>query len=261
MSDALTNREIEDVLTSVRRLVGQDVHRAEGAQAAPAKGDVKSDGGRLILTQAQRIDAAGDSSPADGARPDVSPQAVVRQEAEPQDTKDLNTKGAETRGVVTDGAGIVGNIPQAPVKPPAAALPPAPDFRRLEATIAELEAAVSASGSVFEPDGTEGAATSNVTALYVTPSFVRNPVPEAAGAKPAAQTLPDPTPAPAAMTEVDPDEDDIFETVIDEATLRILVAQIVREELQGQLGERITLQVRKLVRSEIAKALDSRDLI
>ena len=258
MSDALTNREIEDVLTSVRRLVGQDVHRAEGAQAAPAKGDVKSDGGRLILTQAQRIDAAGDSSPED-----VSRQTVVRQEAEQQGP---DRKGAETGGVVTDGAGIVGNIPagnipQAPVKAPAATLPPAPDFRRLEATIAELEAAVSASGSVFEPDGTEGAATSNVTALYVTPSFVRNPAPEAAGAKPAAQTLPDPTPAPAAMTEVDPDEDDFFETVIDEATLRILVAQIVREELQGQLGERITLQVRKLVRSEIAKALDSRDLI
>ena len=56
------------------------------------------------------------------------------------------------------------------------------------------------------------------------------------------------------------DDDDLFETVIDEATLRILVAQIVREELHGQLGERITLQVRKLVRSEIAKALDSRDL-
>jgi hypothetical protein len=48
---------------------------------------------------------------------------------------------------------------------------------------------------------------------------------------------------------------------IDEADLERMVARIVREELRGQLGERITLQVRKLVRAEIARALDERNLL
>jgi hypothetical protein len=43
--------------------------------------------------------------------------------------------------------------------------------------------------------------------------------------------------------------------VLDEDMLRDLVAEIVRQELQGELGERITRNVRKLVRREIHRAL------
>lgn len=50
------------------------------------------------------------------------------------------------------------------------------------------------------------------------------------------------------------------ETVMDEESLRELVADIVREELQGALGERITRNVRKLVRREIHRALAVQDL-
>ena len=50
------------------------------------------------------------------------------------------------------------------------------------------------------------------------------------------------------------------EQVIDEAVLRDLVSEIVREELQGALGERITRNVRKLVRREIHRALTAQDL-
>lgn len=46
---------------------------------------------------------------------------------------------------------------------------------------------------------------------------------------------------------------------IDEDTLRDMVSEIVREELQGALGERITRNVRKLVRREIMRALSIRD--
>ena len=49
-------------------------------------------------------------------------------------------------------------------------------------------------------------------------------------------------------------------TVIDEEMLRDLVAEIVRQELQGALGERITRNVRKLVRREIHRALSAQDL-
>jgi cell pole-organizing protein PopZ len=48
--------------------------------------------------------------------------------------------------------------------------------------------------------------------------------------------------------------------VLDEEALRDLVSELVRDELQGALGERITRNVRKLVRREIHRALASMEL-
>ena len=49
-------------------------------------------------------------------------------------------------------------------------------------------------------------------------------------------------------------------TIVDESMLREMVADIVRQELQGALGERITRNVRKLVRREINRALAAHEL-
>lgn len=49
-------------------------------------------------------------------------------------------------------------------------------------------------------------------------------------------------------------------TVIDEAALHDIVRSLIREELQGVLGEKITQNVRKLVRAEINRALTARSL-
>jgi hypothetical protein len=49
-------------------------------------------------------------------------------------------------------------------------------------------------------------------------------------------------------------------TDIDEGMLREIVRDIIREELHGALGERITRNVRKLVRAEINRAIAARDL-
>ena len=49
------------------------------------------------------------------------------------------------------------------------------------------------------------------------------------------------------------------ESILDEDALRDMVAEIVREELTGELGERITRNVRKLVRREIHRALLTRE--
>jgi len=49
-------------------------------------------------------------------------------------------------------------------------------------------------------------------------------------------------------------------SLANEAELRLLVADVLREELKGPLGERITRNVRKLVRREIAQALSSIEL-
>lgn len=47
--------------------------------------------------------------------------------------------------------------------------------------------------------------------------------------------------------------------LIDEEMLRQLVIEVVRQELQGTLGERITRNVRKLVRREIYRVLSSQE--
>lgn len=62
--------------------------------------------------------------------------------------------------------------------------------------------------------------------------------------------------APEAGESADPEG-----LALDEQVLRDMVAEIVRQELQGALGERITRNVRKLVRREIQRALQSQDYI
>ncbi|WP_281983815.1 hypothetical protein [Thalassorhabdomicrobium marinisediminis] len=60
----------------------------------------------------------------------------------------------------------------------------------------------------------------------------------------------------------DEDLDGLLEAdgaLLDEEALRALVAEVVREELTGPLGERITRNVRKLVRREIYRVLSSQD--
>lgn len=59
--------------------------------------------------------------------------------------------------------------------------------------------------------------------------------------------------------EIDADEGDADEALLDEEALREMVARMVREELQGSVGERITHNVRRMVRREIARALALQD--
>jgi len=63
----------------------------------------------------------------------------------------------------------------------------------------------------------------------------------------------------AEITDFDDDFDEDNEDFLDESMLRDLVAQFVRAELQGSLGERITRNVRKLVRREIHRVLESKE--
>lgn len=53
---------------------------------------------------------------------------------------------------------------------------------------------------------------------------------------------------------------DAEDGVLDEETLREIIVDVVREELQGVLGQRITRNVRKMVRREIRLALAAEDL-
>jgi cell pole-organizing protein PopZ len=72
------------------------------------------------------------------------------------------------------------------------------------------------------------------------------------------EPIPDGEPARVAADLLDADGTPL--DVLDEAALHEIVRQTLRSELQGELGERITRNVRKLVRAEINRALIARDL-
>ncbi|MBI1172099.1 hypothetical protein GC209_11920 [bacterium] len=59
------------------------------------------------------------------------------------------------------------------------------------------------------------------------------------------------SPAPEDLTGAVQEEDNIFS----EQVLRELVRDLIREQLQGDLGERMTRNIRKLVKAEIARAV------
>lgn len=74
-------------------------------------------------------------------------------------------------------------------------------------------------------------------------------------------TLPDDAESNEAVAadETETDEQSSIQHISEEA-LRLIVSELVRSELQGDLGDRITRNVRKLVRREIQLALANRDV-
>ncbi|GAA0294576.1 hypothetical protein [Rhodovulum strictum] len=111
------------------------------------------------------------------------------------------------------------------------------DGASLEQRIAELEAAFAGCDDEWEPDGTESLAAAKGWVSSAPATARPDPLPKAPG-----------------------EGSNAAAPVLDEDALRDLVAEIVRQELQGRLGERITQNVRKLVHREINRALAMRDV-
>lgn len=130
-----------------------------------------------------------------------------------------------------------------------------PERASLEATIAELEAAVTAQPDDWEPDEGEAFAQDAWAA-----SAFHRPVNDSPASAP---TQPDI--ASHIMDEVEAaiDVREITRATLKEMkehTLREMVVQIIREELAGEMGEKITRNVRKLVRREINRVMASKEL-
>jgi hypothetical protein len=192
-----------------------------------------------------------DGEPTDPAGPDAPDEGSLDRSAEiwqPHEGSDTATEiledGANDRKDVERETASVTHIP-------------------LTAKIAALEAAVGKITGGWEPDGDE----SDDLVVPETPSMAWQDDVEldAKGApfsntEAAEQDVPDPvenldkTSAAAAPSFGGDDQ------VMDEEALRDLVAEIVRSELQGALGERITRNVRKLVRREIHRALTAQEM-
>lgn len=221
MTEAMSRREIEDVLSSIRRIVSHDVNPSP---TSAQQGDLSD---KLILTSALRVDEDAAETPPDTCVSDTvttpEPDAALSQPAadEPANAPNASSLLGRIASASKPPAAVVADEAGQPALPEGAAplplqdseadLPASLEDSALEATLARLEAVLA--GSVLPGQGDTS--------------------PEAA----------------------DPTGDE----VIDEGVLYQLVAHIVRQELQGELGEKITRNIRKLVRAEVARELQLRN--
>ena len=257
MSDDSSRQGYDDVLSSVRRIV-----------ASEAQSAVEAANGKLLLTPALRVestepDAADDSADAGGPgdAPATEAPADAAQEAE-QDREfpTLAQRIAELEAAV--GSGSVefepdGSEDQAQHAPDAVVLPLNPAARRAsagETAEADLVFAVpgEAEGANEDPEATDSADTDDDDGP------ANGPASSDAASLPPLGAFRHRGHSPTSPTDATPDDEE--PALLDEMALRDLVAEIVREELQGGLGERITRNVRKLVRAEIQRAFAARDL-
>lgn len=252
MTEAMSRREIEDVLTSIKRLVSQDV----SARVVPAPLAEK-----LVLTPSLR----------------VPEENVATEELRSvEETDDRQPPEPET---LTD-ARIASDLPSQWPADPASSVVGANETRAPGLT--ERAAQVGASGSLIQrisqarkSQDSEGAATpdrqdqpdradtdapSDILVQTVEDAALEETLARLeavlSGKTPpkssdAAQPVDGSAPAISQQGAVS-------EQIIDEGMLYQLVAHIVRQELQGELGEKITRNIRKLVRAEVARELQLR---
>lgn len=131
---------------------------------------------------------------------------------------------------------------------------------RLTAKIAALETAMGAIEQDFEPDG--GEESQDLSPLEAAAMAWEDDIELDARGTPVPTKGAfdaDEVAAAAFAAEENDDEDTAEDQLLDEAALRDLVGEIVRAELQGALGERITRNVRKLVRREIHRAMTAKE--
>lgn len=295
MSDPVTNIEIEDVLSSIRRLVAESerpVDRlAERSRALSGLAD------RLMLTPALRIaeppvpaapvsDLAAKMAMSVAPAPDVpaATRAAGLESALALHLQDWEPDGSEAGAarLIAPAAFLPGGAPQPEPEPEPEAEPfadavldwsaPAPDDSPV------MRSALSPVAMPIPPaNGPVAAVVQPVAALVQPVVAVVQPVaqPSAAVVQPAALAQPqtdddkgeaglDDDLALAEAVNADQPAGDAIAGllragVIDEELLRNLVFDIVRQELQGTLGERITRNVRKLVRREIYRVLSSQE--
>ena len=330
MSDPVTNVEIEDVLSSIRRLVSAEERGDNNETVDDTEAQESAD--KLVLTPAQRVDEETGQDFPEGddwqEEPEVGatasnedddrfdgiedaeivessetaeeheepvahaelPEFLTRRHSEMNDDVEEAVSEDERSAVEADAEDWEDTFDEAPetteVEPEfeaeqevEAETEPEPKFEpehepefaaeaeaeelgeatqepdeeepsAIEARVAGFEDAVAEQDEVWEPDGMSGDDYSGgpVEPLPWSDIDELAEEPESEDAAEASQG--------AAGSGVWYDDD----AVLDEDALRDMVSEIVRQELQGALGERITRNVRKLVRREINRALMSQGI-
>ncbi|MBS1300796.1 hypothetical protein [Loktanella sp. SALINAS62] len=278
MSDPMTNAKIEDVLSSIRRLVAEDDMGAAPAPKPTAKIE------KLVLTPALRVDTDnGDSSPtrdpvddrpapyvlhAAHAVSDNGPRghatSLLATIAELEAAVSGQAEEWEDDGTGTDldkswsSAGFRGDVAveDAIEIEPESDGPTVPNnLNGWPATLSE--AARIYGGADEDADDSDGDNSAHVLFRHHRARPVETPEPDH-DYNDDLMDAPD--------DEVDHEAEAALHLFLDggstigHAELQDMVRAIVREELQGNLGERITRNVRKLVRREIQRVLSNAEM-
>lgn len=288
MSEAMSSGDIEDVLSSIRRLVSDDV-RPVTKTAANAKHGSAAKGGKLLLTPALRVVSSTDQLPkfvstrTPPAKPkideDVLPEdeapfvevldddfgRVVDFAAEPSLNPSVrrSTERFEDRAAFADTEEDKDWLRETQAEDDLChgGREAAPDLTRV---VSDIAAGFSDTEGDWEPetgdspvsDSAWGVPTWGDMAPLGSQTSAEALAEEAAFAEILAQASrrkDADAPRPSVAAEEAGGH-------FDEAELRDLVRDLIREELSGALGERITRNVRKLVRTEVSRALSARGL-
>ncbi len=290
MSEPLSSHEIEDVLSSIRRLVSEELRPAPRARAGAAPDQPGAEPDKLILTPSLRVVAEREEAPAgpragaavdpvllhEGLSPIVEPAA-----GEPAAAESEHTETEIVESVIVESEIIEDEIIEDTPAWLATAGParvfhaggPLVDGADDLVWAAPGEPEVEAAWAQDSDHWQDGEVADAADPLRVTPFPSRagtasDPLARAWADRAEAelrQELDGISPPPASCGAAE--EGDVRETgsfggeaaVIDEEALRDIVREIIREELAGSLGERITRNVRKLVRIEINRSRAARE--
>ncbi|MGI9368062.1 MAG: hypothetical protein ACR2O2_04410 [Ruegeria sp.] len=290
MSDRVASAEIEDVLSSIKRLVGEEGRKL--SDLVPRSVERKP--GRLVLTDALRV--AEPAMVAD--EPDrPTPVQVADQTSyvEPELTPEPQSSSGNSApmrlhlshkvpddNLVSSTSALSENaeVSNSSVQNEDLVLDedvPEQLADSLSSKIEALEAAIAHTEDQWEPDGESDDAYSGTrmramewgAGAALADSKTAAVDDESAATEPAAVESSDGPDSPAVFIRdrsadaEQPDQEGGFVEslgALDDEQLRALVSEIVHEELQGELGERITRNVRKMVRREIYRALAAQGL-
>ncbi|MES2434481.1 MAG: hypothetical protein V4586_11730 [Pseudomonadota bacterium] len=272
MSEPLSSTEIEDVLSSIRRLVSDDMRPAPKVAAV---------GDKLILTPALRVVQTEAEVPAPVVMAEAVPMFVAVPRANLLDTPVDTPRSALGEVVASVGAAVDASpddweaeIGDTAPQPDSSAINPwsLPADDALEDVLDDQPLAADSEDAAlndhFEYHPAEAALPAQTPAWAQEDEVAQDDEAEASAAPLHGTVEPDTVWADAAeasvlaaLAEPEAAEDDAFDQAMrfDEDVLRELVRDMLREELAGKMGERITRNIRKLVRAEIARALAAQE--
>ena len=253
MSEPLSSTEIEDVLSSIRRLVSEDMRPLPRPAAAAVQA-----GEKLILTPALRVVQADE--------PEAKAVFVAVPRLHLTDPVAAGDAEPSALGLVVSSVGAAVDAQPDEWEAEIGDVQPDSGFLSANWGSPAPEAAVEISEDPHnEADHFE------MTAAVGVPAWAQQDAADTTEdeAAPVMQGTiePDPVWADAAEASViaelaeAPEQDEFLDDGLDagmrfdEDVLRELVRDILREELAGKMGERITRNIRKLVRAEIARSL------
>jgi hypothetical protein len=271
MSEALNSIGNEDVLSSIRRLVSDDL-RPAGALARPP-----AEGGKLLLTPALRVVSSQPASTA--PQPPIDALFARVSAGMDQQPDDWESEAGDI-GPDAQGAPMVEDVDAAQWEAHRVDAYAEPVFilktpEQRAVTQAETLSGQASSGheSAATLDDSEplpGWAQSHGAEEAESPAaepWVTGTVePDQAWADQAEAAVLQELAAAAPLSDrtaeaLEAEDADDLALPIDEAMLREIVRDVLREELQGPLGKRITRNIRKLVLAEIARVMASEELL